>query len=59
MEVPTNTYGLAMIILQTYITLGTMRDNEGKYKGMLDFDHTISYTFDMKPDQRPAINNWY
>ena len=22
-------------------------DNEGKYKGMLDFDHTISYTFDM------------
>ena len=22
-------------------------DNEGKYEGMLDFDHTISYTFDM------------
>jgi hypothetical protein len=21
-------------------------DNEGKYEGMLDFDHTISYTFD-------------
>ena len=21
--------------------------NEGKYEGMLDFDHTISYTFDM------------
>tara|TARA_R100000544_G_C2172499_1_gene32931 strand:+ start:39 stop:395 length:357 start_codon:yes stop_codon:yes gene_type:complete len=22
-------------------------NNEGKHKGMLDFDHTISYTFDM------------
>ena len=31
--------------------------NEGKYKGMLDFDHTISYTFDMDEikDQQSII----